>query len=134
MKSPSQLPKMCMASTFGVKEFEDLAKDILAFLKSDRRSDYWLIGKGCGYEDGNGWKKRFTINDIPSLKESPSMFAAFCCGGWLDHVWFPKGAFIVSDAFIDRVTSDTCSTCKGNRATFDKCTAGNKLDHQWFTA
>ena len=133
MKTPSELPKMCMASTFGVKEFEDIAKSILTYLKSDRRSDYWLIGNK-GFDDGDGWKKRFTMNDIQELKQSPSLFAAFCCAGWVKHVWFPKGAFIVSDEFIEKVSNPICSGCKGDRSKMDKCTAGNKPDHHWFVS
>ncbi len=122
MSTPSEVLNRCWASTFGCAEFESLAKNIVEFYSSDRRSGYSnMLGMRLGgYDDGDGWKKRFTISDI---KTDPSMFAAFCCAGWVSHVWFPKGAFIVSDAFIERVSEEECRGCKGSRVTFDKCTA-----------
>ncbi len=114
-----------MASTFGCVEFESVAKRIIEFYASDRRTGYSnMLGmKLGGYDDGDEWKKRFTLSDI---QIDPTMFAAFCCGGWITHVHFPKGAFIVSNEFVDRVSNEECLGCKGSRTTFDKCTAGNK--------
>jgi hypothetical protein len=84
-------------STFGVCEFEVIAKSIVNYLKSDKRSSWGLTDI---YKKGYGWEKAFTIKDAT---DRPDMFAAMCSLGYFQHLWFPKGTFSVTEKFIKRL-------------------------------
>jgi hypothetical protein len=91
-------------STFGLSEFESLAMGVVEFLKSDTPSKHHLLNLrsamgGCYYEQGEGWEKRFVIEDVT---DDSSVFAAMCVAGFFKHSWFPKWSFTVSDEFIRR--------------------------------
>jgi hypothetical protein len=90
-----------LGGLFGCCEFEVAAERIIAFLLDDARRAH--IPEWLQYDDDSGWRKKILISTIPEI--APSMFAALCAAGWLKHTWFPKGSFVVSQAFIDRVTA-----------------------------
>lgn len=91
-------------STFGLCEFEMLAKSIVEFLRSDTPSKHHLLGF-AGYEQGEGWAKRFVIEDVTT---NPSVFAAMgMARGYFEHQWFPKWCFVVTDEFIRRCPTET---------------------------
>lgn len=71
-------------STFGLVEYEQLAAKIILYLK----------------EHGDSWKTTFRMGD---LDVTPVWFAMFCASGWVQNNWFPKGTFVVSEGFVERV-------------------------------
>jgi hypothetical protein len=89
-----------LCSTFGCTEFEQAAVCILAYLNDDSRTVNDL-----GWSHGEAkcaWRKRFGV-DTFEPKIGATMFAMLACGGWFTHVWFPKGLFVVSETFIERL-------------------------------
>ena len=81
---------------FGCVEFEDFAIRVINFLsksQSDKIGEWW--------DRGHGWNMQFSLDEIS--KDNPTRFAMFCAAGWLQNSWFPKGAFRVSDEFIQRL-------------------------------
>jgi len=110
MSHPRGIDRENLRGTFGCAEFEDLAKDILAFLADDKRKSsipLWLKS-----ENGRGWRKSFYMSDVTS---DGVLFAMFCCAGWITHIWLPKGAFTVSDAFVERVIAKKGAIAKAGR-------------------
>lgn len=92
-----------LRSAFGCVEFEDAAMQIVYFLRDGYRNAGIAesrYGNGPG-----GWGKKIEVHTINSI--SPSMFAMLCAAGWLENVFFPKGAFQVTKAFIKRLKEHT---------------------------
>lgn len=90
-------------STFGCTEFEGMAMAVVDFLRSETPSKHHLLNmRGptgeYAYERGEGWTKRFAIEDIGDY----AIFAAMCAAGYFRHAWFPKWCFTVTDEFIAR--------------------------------
>jgi len=93
------------ASTFGLSEFEKMAMSVVEFLRGENPSKHHLINLRSptgvyAYERGEGWTKRFVIEDIN--ESGHSVFAAMCVAGYFRHEWFPKWCFTVTDEFIER--------------------------------
>jgi hypothetical protein len=84
---------------FGCVEFEDAIIEIVKYLADDSRNAG--IGEWCHGNGPNGWGKKLRIDTIPAV--SPTMFAMLCGAGWLENCWFPKGAFVVTKALIERL-------------------------------
>lgn len=122
--TPSECLHTCFASTFGLMEYEQLARSIVKFLAEGKSKSIHRSGWG----EGSEWERQFTIEDVT---DSPHLFAMFAAAGWLQNTYFPKGGFVVSKDFIERVTAEQCSGCRGSRITMDKCSAGNSPSKIW---
>lgn len=95
-----------LQSTFGEISFEEAAVKIVKFLIDPNISSD--ISLCLMYEKPvkKGWRKLFSITDFePEI--GPSLFAMLCASGWIINCWFPKHAFLVSDAFIIRLYDKT---------------------------
>ena len=114
---PQECLQLCFASTFGMTEYEMLAKSIVEFLAKGVSEHI----KKSGYAEGEGWDKQFVIEDVT---DDPHLFACFAASGMVKNTYSPKGGFVVSDEFIERLSNNTCSSCKGSRSLRENCTAG----------
>ena len=54
----------------------------------------WLAGHG------DTWETHFRLGDVPI---DPTRFAIMVSAGWIEHIWFPKGAFTVTREFVERL-------------------------------
>lgn len=104
---PKDLVGNPLLSSFGSIEFEGLAKAIIDYLANDNL----LPCQGDKFAHLNwttlhetGWRKPFSIYDLQlDLAKQMSMLVAFACAQWIDHIWFPKGVFRVSEGFVARL-------------------------------
>jgi len=87
-----------LLGTLGLCEFEKAGVAILRYLADDSKQPEIAEWQG---ERGEGWEKKMTVNSIEGV--GPTLFAMLCASGWLENSWFPKGWFVVSKAFIERV-------------------------------
>lgn len=108
------IPNDALLGTFGWKEFEDIALNILKFLSKtgdeDEELDHWgihcTLPEHHGYKRKSGWKKIFFTEEVTDGKEgSIRLFTMFAASGWLGNAWWPRGAFYVSDEFKERILS-----------------------------
>lgn len=111
--SPKAFIGNSFSSVFGCVEFENLAAQIVTYLADDTRQPTGAIAEPIN--DDTGWSKRFTIEDLrlsrppgfpangDAFAANATMLVAFACAGWLEHVWFPKGRFRVTRAFVERL-------------------------------
>lgn len=92
--------------TFGCVELEEFLARICEWLadpKSERGDVESLMIKAYWPDDNKGWRLAFDWREFCKNDTDIHWFIIACAGGWFTHLWFPKGAFRFSQAFIDRV-------------------------------
>jgi hypothetical protein len=103
---------------FGLFEFEELAREILIFLKRTDVSSCLVYDTNMGFASCNcysGWNKQFAQKDFPKYYD---VFTMMCAAGWIQNAWFPKGSYIVSKAFIERIKRGIEKKQKNTNADF----------------